>query len=124
MLRTILQGRCPRCRAGKMFKKGLDAYPFLGAMYPNCSVCHLHYEIEPGFFTGAMYIGYAFSVAIVTACGVAVFVLGANPASWVYIVTTVGATLLFAPLNFRASRVLMLHLFGGVAYNPALGPKA
>lgn len=34
---------------------------------------------EPGFFWGAMYISYAFSMAIVVAVGIAVFVLRHNP---------------------------------------------
>jgi hypothetical protein len=92
----------------------------MGNTLENCPVCGLHYESEPGFFQGAMYVGYGFSVATVIACGIAVYVLGRNPEAWVYIVTTVVATLLLAPLNFRYSRVLMLYLFGGFKYDPTV----
>jgi len=102
-----------------MFVKPLSAYPFLGAMYPSCPVCKQAYEREPGFYTGAMYFGYGFSVATFLACGLSVYVLGNDPATWVYITTTIVAAFVQAPLNFRYSRVLMLHIFGDVTFDPA-----
>ncbi|MEY4912742.1 MAG: hypothetical protein RL025_569, partial [Bacteroidota bacterium] len=33
-------------------------------MHQDCPHCGFHFEIEPGFFWGAMYISYAFSVAV------------------------------------------------------------
>lgn len=88
-------------------------------MHDYCPVCGQHYEPEPGFFWGAMYVSYAFSVAIVVAVGLAVYVLGHDPDTWVYIVSAALAIVLFMPLTFRYSRLVMLYLFGGIDYNPA-----
>jgi uncharacterized protein (DUF983 family) len=34
-------------------------------MYDRCAVCHLRFEREQGYFLGAMYVNYGFTVAIV-----------------------------------------------------------
>ncbi len=101
-----------------MFVKGLDAYPFIGQMHTYCPHCGLRFEREPGLWQGAMYTGYAISVATMVGCFVAVYVLGQDPATWVYISTTVVVTLLLAPLNYRYSRVMMMHWFAGIDYDP------
>ena len=87
-------------------------------MNANCPACNQHYEPEPGFYWGAMYISYAFSVAIVVAVGIAVFVLAHDPDTWVYITCVAVVSLLFTPLSLRYSRTLMLYLFGGIQYRP------
>jgi uncharacterized protein (DUF983 family) len=62
-IRDMLYQRCPRCRVGKIFHHSI----FLGfpKMHESCSVCHLRYEREPGYFLGAMYISYALAVPVV-----------------------------------------------------------
>ena len=100
---SILGLRCPRCREGRVFRS------FLG-MNETCPVCGYHFEREPGFFVGAMYVSYAMAV-IVCAVGVAVARVVAPSLSWVGLV--VGATLLLAALSpwlFRYSRVIWLHM--------------
>jgi uncharacterized protein (DUF983 family) len=103
----ILRHRCPRCRVGKIFQRSI----FLGfpKMQERCSVCHLRYEREPGYFLGAMYISYALALPVV-ACitGVLWAVTG-----WWITKATVWAVLLFLPLvpaiTFLA-RVLWIYL--------------
>jgi uncharacterized protein (DUF983 family) len=62
-VRDMLLQRCPRCRVGNIFHHSI----FLGfpKMHESCSVCHLRYEREPGYFLGAMYISYALAVPLV-----------------------------------------------------------
>ncbi|NJL14311.1 MAG: DUF983 domain-containing protein [Microscillaceae bacterium] len=86
--------------------------------YKYCPRCGLKYEREPGFFYGSMYISYAFTVAIVLTFGLGANILGNDPPLWVYLTAITVALLIFSPLSFRYARVLMLHLFGGVAYDP------
>jgi uncharacterized protein (DUF983 family) len=50
--------RCPRCGARTLFRNWL-------AMHERCAVCDLRFEREQGYFLGAMYVNYAFTVAIV-----------------------------------------------------------
>ncbi len=120
--KSILKGKCPRCREGDMFKYSLFSFRF-STTHERCPVCNLRYEIEPGFFWGAMYISYAFSVAIVAAVIIGTTVLMPEPAYWNYIVNVLIALLLFSPVSFRYARVLMLHLFSGVKYDPKIEKK-
>ena len=87
-------------------------------MYEHCPVCHFRYEIEVGFFWGAMYISYGFSVAIVVAVGVSLYFLANDPPLWVYAVGVTGSIILLTTFLFRYARVLMLYLFGSVHYDP------
>ena len=107
---------CPQCRTGKMFK--YPAWNWFKAydMHQDCSVCGLHYEVEPGFFWGAMYISYAFGVAISVVAGTITSVVLQDPDLWVYIVAVITALILLSPQSMRYSRVLMLYLFGGISF--------
>lgn len=119
---AILHAKCPRCREGAIFKHPLSKLPKFIEMHEHCPHCGLRYMIEPGFFYGAMYISYAFSVAIVLSIGFATYILGNDPPLWVYLVGVTIGLLLALPFSFRYSRVLMLHLFSGVKYNPNVKP--
>jgi uncharacterized protein (DUF983 family) len=116
---AILDNRCPRCRQGKVFTHPAYNLRKFDSMYDDCPVCGLHYEVEVGLFYGAMYISYGFSVAIVFMVGVLLYNLAGDPPTWVYIVTVAGIVILAAPILFRYSRILMLHFFSGIDYDPA-----
>jgi hypothetical protein len=92
-------------------------------MYDKCPHCGQNFERETGFYTGAMYFGYAISVATVLVSGFGVYHLGGNPGSEWYVGVSVVAVFLMAPLNLRYSRVLMLHIFGNISYDPDLNGK-
>jgi len=62
-LAGILQQRCPRCRKGKIFRRSLFLFP---GMHERCSQCDLQFEREPGYFLGAMYIGYGLVLVTIT----------------------------------------------------------
>ncbi len=87
-------------------------------MHADCPHCGLHYEVEPGFFWGAMYVNYAFTVAIFISSFVAMKVLA--PAAPVYYTIALMLGLIggLFPLLNRYARVLMLHWFGGVRFEP------
>ena len=57
MLGYGLRLRCPRCGAGRLFRKAFR-------MYEECRSCGLKFEREQGYFIGAMYINYAATIAI------------------------------------------------------------
>ena len=115
---AIIQGKCPQCREGDVFEHSLLKVNKFNVMHKNCPKCGLRYEREPGFFFGAMYISYAFSVALFIACGLATYVIGNNPEAWVYVVVVLVAVFLTFPISYRYSRILMIHLFSGVKYRP------
>lgn len=118
--RALLEGKCPRCRKGAMFPHSALNLSKFAKMNEDCPVCGLHFEREPGFFVGAMYVNYAFSVAIFIAVGIVLFALG-DYEFYVYLLSITTIVILLLPFLFRYSRILFLHFFGGVSYEPKYG---
>jgi uncharacterized protein (DUF983 family) len=117
-LQAAAMGKCPRCREGNMFKKHI-LNPFsLTEMNDKCEKCDLIFEREPGFFGGAMYVSYAISVGLFLVIGFSVFFILNDPPTWVYMTVITSIVLLIFPFNFKYSRVLFLHIFGDVHYDP------
>lgn len=117
-LQAILTSKCPRCRQGEMFAYPIKDISKFDQMYKHCPVCSLRYEIEPGFFFGAMYISYAFSVALLVTVALILYFVFSDPELWVYMITVPVTVIGLLPVIFRFSRVLFLHVFGGISYNP------
>jgi uncharacterized protein (DUF983 family) len=112
---ALLSLRCPRCHEGKIFSSSTYSFKFAD-MPTDCPVCGQPTEPEPGFYYGAMFVSYAFSVAIFAVTAASLYFLAGDPAVWVYVVTVALAAMLFTPLSVRYSRMLMLYWFGGVSY--------
>ena len=85
-------------------------------MHENCPHCNLRYEVEPGFFYGAMYISYAFTVGIMLIGGIIVFNFFNDPPALGYVVPITTFSLFMVPFNFRTARVIFIHLFSGISY--------
>jgi uncharacterized protein (DUF983 family) len=113
---AILSGNCPRCREGKMFKNSALSLKF-SEMNEKCEHCGLLYEVEKGFFWGAMYFSYAFSVAIFVFMFFATMLMFEKPSLSTYMANIILPNILFVPFSFRISRVMMLHFFGGVDFD-------
>jgi len=113
-LSAILQGKCPCCREGKMFKYRATSVHF-AEMNRACSVCEVSFTPEPGFYIGAMYISYAFNIILLVTIGVTLYTFTKSP-DWVYIVSIIAASFVFIPFSFRYSRIIFLHAFGGLKY--------
>jgi uncharacterized protein (DUF983 family) len=63
MLWRGLRRKCARCGGGKLFTHWFR-------MVPDCPVCHLHFEREPGYWVGAiaistMVVGILFTIVLV-----------------------------------------------------------
>ncbi len=86
-------------------------------MYETCENCGLRYEVEPGFYMGSMYVSYAFSVAIFIINFAVLTIFFDSPAIWVYVVSVLISSLLLYPIVFRYSRIILLHVFGGVKFD-------
>lgn len=86
-------------------------------MNETCPVCELRFEIEPGFFWGAMYVSYALTTALMLiSCGT-LWIVFNDPDFWVYIATIVAAVLVTLPWVFRYSRMLMVYLFSPIRFD-------
>jgi uncharacterized protein (DUF983 family) len=114
-LEALLQGKCPRCRQGDIFTYPIKRISKFNVMNERCPYCNVRLEPEPGFYQGAMYVGYGFTVAVLVAFAIILYFLG-DPSEWVYIGSVIGFMILVAPLNYRYSRILYLYWFGGINY--------
>ncbi|MEO5600303.1 MAG: DUF983 domain-containing protein [Cyclobacteriaceae bacterium] len=119
LLNALLKGKCPRCREGQMFAYPLARLSKFIVMNNACPHCGVRLEPEPGFYQGAMYVGYGFTVMTMLVIGLSLYFI-ADPSTGVYIGTVIGVMLLLVPLNYRYSRILYLYLFGGIKYDPSL----
>lgn len=115
-LQAALNGLCPRCRKGKIFKKPFYSLKGFDEMYEHCPHCGLRYEVEPGYFIGAMYVSYAVSGGVALILGFLLFYAANDPEGWVYAAVIAPVMLLIAPVNFRISRVVWLHYVAGIKY--------
>ncbi len=88
-------------------------------MNKNCPSCDLHFEREPGFWYGAMYVSYMLSVAIFVTTWVAMYLI-ADPSLSAYIWGVLIISAITYPINFRYSRLIFLHVFAGFKYDPSI----
>jgi len=110
-LSSVLLQKCPRCRQGDMFKYPAYDLKKFNILHEKCSECGQKFDLEPGFYTGAMYVSYAFQVALVVSVMVAFYVLKPDASilikSIVLIVLAVG----LLPVVLRVSKTLYIHFF-------------
>lgn len=109
-LAAIVKAQCPKCRRGKIFSGSLYGFN-LQKTNENCSHCGMRFEIEPGYFYGAMYVSYVFVVGEMLLIGLLTYLITGNDKSpWLYISSILVSILLLTPLNYRYSKVFLLHL--------------
>lgn len=115
--RAVLLGKCPRCRKGDIFTYPASNLSKFNQMNEVCPHCGVMLEPEPGFYQGAMYVGYGFTVAIIVVVSIILYYFLGDPSEWVYIGTVVALMILLVPLNYRYSRIVYLYLFGGIKFD-------
>lgn len=96
-----------------MFVYPLRRISRFNVMHDICPHCGVRLEPEPGFYQGAMYVGYGITIGCIVAISFILYVLGIS-SEWVYIGTIIAFMFLVAPLNYRYSRIIYLYLFGGL----------
>lgn len=117
-LAAMSEARCPQCREGKMFKYSFLRVDKFSEMNERCPVCGLRFEVEPGFWFGAMFISYANTIGLLVVLGVSIFYIFNDPPILYYIVPVTVMSLITVPFNFRISRIIYIYLFGFVKYKP------
>lgn len=109
---NIIKAKCPTCHSGYLFK---NQNPYnlkmMFEMNDRCDHCDQSFAPEPRFYEGAMYVSYAFSVAIVISCFVAFNVLTKDVPLIPLIITTITMAFGLSPLSFRLSRSIYIHVF-------------
>jgi uncharacterized protein (DUF983 family) len=97
---AIAAMKCPRCREGNMFYAPITQGIY--KMNEECPVCKQAFELEPGFYWGAMYVGYGLSGG--------------------YMLSTVGAMLIF--LNLSVEAAFAISIMGGIIIFPFIARLA
>lgn len=114
---SILNNRCPVCLEADVLKYKNAFHPSkFDKMHERCSNCNHKFEREPGFFYGAMYVGYAISVAFSVAIFCTTYLLFPDTPYWIYIILILGGLILLAPITYRGGRLIWLNIFNG--YKP------
>lgn len=113
---AIAGAQCPQCREGKLFSVSVFSYFKLTDINKTCKVCQANLNPEPDFYYGAMYISYAFSVALVITALTAINVLVEKPELWMYLTTVVVLNIILLPAMLRYSKVLYLYWLGKLKY--------
>ncbi|HVA99543.1 MAG TPA: DUF983 domain-containing protein [Bacteroidia bacterium] len=112
-LYSIIHNRCPRCHEGR-FLVSNNPYnlKLAGKLANPCSVCGQNYELETGFYWGAMYVSYGINVLIfLIIWGTSVLVLPANTNPWWYIGTITITEIILVPFTFRLARLIWINFF-------------
>lgn len=108
-IKSLFQFKCPKCESGNVFSE--KKYLSFGKMNSNCNLCNHKFEMEPGFFFGAMYVSYGLTMAIAGA----LFVLSQllfEDISISFILGLIALSfILFAPINYKVSRMVWMYLF-------------
>lgn len=118
-LGAMVKGRCPKCRRGPLFSTSFFSSSF-HKMNQKCPHCNFQFEIEPGFFWGAMYLNYGFSVFTSGVTGGLVIMLVNDPTIWHFLLSITAILVIVSPIMFRYSRILLLHLLGFVTFDKKL----
>jgi uncharacterized protein (DUF983 family) len=107
----ILTLKCPKCHKGRLF---INQNPYnlskIADMPHSCEKCGLDYQPEPGFYIGAMYVNYGFTV-VLTAVTYVVLEIILGVSAWAFFSIYLTILILIGPLLFRYSRVIYLYLF-------------
>jgi len=108
----IFRNDCPNCYIGKVFKDK-NFYFSIGfpKMHDHCLSCGYKFEIEPGFFFGAMYVSYGLAVAeaLITYALSRPF-FNENFDLRIFPIIAV-VIILFSFFNIRLSRMIWIYLF-------------
>jgi hypothetical protein len=78
-------------------------------MNDRCPACGLHFDREPGYFLGAMYISYGLALVVIFGFGVVLWALTGLRLDKIAIWAVV-LFLPFAPMLTFMSRVLWIYL--------------
>jgi uncharacterized protein (DUF983 family) len=116
---AIVSMKCPRCHQGNMYSAPISQGIY--KMHKECTVCKQPFELEPGFYWGAMYVGYALSGGYMLST-VGILILALNwSVEGAFAVSILGGLFIF-PLIARLARAVWLHIYVGYdkKYDPTI----
>ena len=105
----MLKLKCPRCGEGDLFQKpGLWVYRNQLAMHETCKSCGLKYELEPGFWLGALWTSYPIVILVeIPFLMLALFSKTLGP--WIPFGLMIVAFFIAYPVMLRLGRSVWIH---------------
>jgi uncharacterized protein (DUF983 family) len=113
---AIVAMKCPKCREGNMFYAPITQGIY--KMNKECPVCKQPFELEPGFYWGAMYVGYGLSGGYMLSTVGAMLILLNWSVEAAFAVSIMGGIIIF-PFIARLARVIWLNIYVGYDKNYA-----
>ena len=109
-INSVLKLKCPKCRQGDLFYNK-KIYQFKGFfdMPKKCPKCGQDFQIETGFYYGAMYVSYALTIALIVAVFIALIVFNIFSIE-LFLLLDFIALLIALPYLFKVSRSIWIAL--------------
>ena len=110
-LNSILRMKCPRCQEGDFFTSHPYDLKNAGNIHEHCPKCNLKYEMEPGFYQGAMYVSYALGVALFVTLWVSFNLFFPSLSTGAQVGIVAVASLVLTPIMYALSKIIWANLF-------------
>jgi len=115
-VKSIFKIKCPKCHEGDLFcNKRIYRFKGFFDMPNSCPKCNQDFQIETGFYLGAMFISYAISILL----NILIFVVFLVFDTYVlgsFLITAGFILLLTSPYLIKVSRSIWIAL--SVKYDP------
>lgn len=110
-LYSILFNKCPRCQKGNFFAVN-NPYNLkkFDEMNPRCPCCDERFEREPGYYTGALYVSYAYYTALIVTSFMVFEVLFEWDLTY-FLTVLISLIILLTPPVFRLARLTWINFF-------------
>ena len=113
-LYSIIYNCCPRCQSDKFWPK---SNPYKNILVNNrgdlgsCENCNLKYEIEPGFWYGAMYVSYGLTVFVAILAWLIIYALNKDMDIFIQIFIISFLIIILFPVVYFISRLIWINFF-------------
>ena len=122
-LYSIIYNCCPRCQSDKFWPQSNPYKNILiknGGDIGSCENCNLKYEIEPGFWYGAMYISYGLTVFVAILTWLILYILIKEIDIFIQISIISFLIIILFPVIYFLSRLIWINLFVSYNKNPLI----
>ena len=110
LAKSMITLKCPRCRQGNLFNTGgLFNFNKILDMPDKCDHCGQTFELEPGFWIGALWTSYPLVIAIEIPF-LLMALLSKSISPWLSFSFMLLAFVVFYPLMLRLGRSLWIHI--------------
>ena len=117
-LHSIIYNLCPRCHTGKFWSNDnvfKNIFIKSNNNLEKCDKCNLKYEIEPGFWYGAMYVSYGLTVFVAILTWLIMYILNKEMDIFIQISIISFLIIILSPVVYFLSRLIWINFF--VSYN-------